>query len=944
MNDDASEHITSVLHALAALSPDSTDAAEPLAVPLAWFRWLEMSAVNAFTMMPGAEMPPRIEIDSSYAERVAALSQVRGGTIARLGWLWIAGSFVDADGKTQRIFQPLVHAPVHVWRQPITGTSYVGKVGDVTLSLLIQDVHTRHELERGIEYGGGGIGGKSIELSQSFLARLPRLQAFAAKAAKAAGFPDVPLVPATDGPDDFMRLDKVVVVAGVGLYCREEDKADLSRAASLRRWAEEDLGNPTALHAIYDDSPQIVEADDDELLSPFRLTPTQARAVRTSRTNPITVVQGAPGTGKSHTIAAIALDQVRRGGSVLVVAKTDATVDALIELLEQCPGPNPVVFGANDRREALADRLSAGGLAPVAGTEVERCDLNARRLERQRVTARKSVIRLLEIEYAVQRGHALAAIELSLADAKRRAAELRSLAEEANMTSGFFRRRHARRAMQRLRDLVGAVEGASDNEVLADAQDEINAVAARELIAGGGLAIEELWNQLAFLDRTARVAHGEYMSVCYRESFVVNDARPAISALAVALRSGRAARREQLHKLRPQEITRALPLWIGTLADVDDLLPLQPGFFDLVILDEAASVEQALAAPALLRGRRAVVAGDPRQLRQVSFLSDAEIHRALDDAGIEDTILRARLDVRRNSALDAAIGVAQPIVLDEHFRSSPHLVDFVARKFYGGRVKVATRKPSTHSHDCVEVIRCDGDRDEQRVVTSEVDRVLAVLRVEKARCRSIGIVTPFRSQADAIEAAVLKAYRSDELEAMDLRIGTVHAFQGIERDLVIVSLGAGSSKRAWAFAEDPSLAAVMLTRARRRLVMVFAGDPPERGLLAAYLAQANAPPGPPAPATAPSPWVAAIHEEAERAGVSLLLSYPTGRHIVDLVLAEEWRDVAIEADVHPGGPESHIRRRLEMMDRGWSFIEAYRSRWLGREAELAIELVNQLRR
>src|SRR5205085_8896017 len=117
----------------------------------------------------------------------------------------------------------------------------------------------------------------------------------------------------------------------------------------------------------------------------------------------------------------------------------------------------------------------------------------------------------------------------------------------------------------------------------------------------------------------------------------------------------------------------------------------------LVILDEAASIDQPLAAPALLRGKRAVIAGDPRQLRQVSFLADDDIARAVEH--IDDEVLRARLDVRRNSVLDVAVGAAEPIVLDEHFRSAPHLVDFIAKRLYGGHVLVASRKPSTHNRD-----------------------------------------------------------------------------------------------------------------------------------------------------------------------------------------------------------------------------------------------------
>ncbi|MEZ5204399.1 MAG: AAA domain-containing protein [Acidimicrobiales bacterium] len=76
-------------------------------------------------------------------------------------------------------------------------------------------------------------------------------------------------------------------------------------------------------------------------------------------------------------------------------------------------------------------------------------------------------------------------------------------------------------------------------------------------------------------------------------------------------------------------LTAAVPLWIGTLGDIEDLLPARAGSFDLVILDEAAHIDQPSAAPALLRSRRAVVVGDPRQLRHVSFLADAAIDLAM---------------------------------------------------------------------------------------------------------------------------------------------------------------------------------------------------------------------------------------------------------------------------------------------------------------------------
>jgi hypothetical protein len=215
-------------------------------------------------------------------------------------------------------------------------------------------------------------------------------------------------------------------------------------------------------------------------------------------------------------------------------------------------------------------------------------------------------------------------------------------------------------------------------------------------------------------------------------------------------------------------LTRALPLWVGTLGDIDDLLPPHPGLFDLVIVDEASSIEQPLAVPALLRGKRAVVAGDPKQLRHVSFVAD-ERHREVMAAHHIDRVpvLAARLDVRRNSLFDVAAGTASVTVLDEHFRSDPHLVDFVARRLYDGRLTVATRSPVTECRDCIEVRRLGGERDPDGVVAAEVTAVVKQLRALRSEgAHSVGVVTPFRAQADALETAVLAAFTADDEQAI----------------------------------------------------------------------------------------------------------------------------------------------------------------------------------
>jgi len=963
---------------LADLSPSAADDDDVKgSIPLEWFRWMPASSVSLFAWMQSSELhmrdlaspaiAHRVRIDPELGDRLAAVDQIRADQRSlRVGWLFVAGRTTSERGRTQRIFQPLVSMPVRVQRDH--RGAELTPAGDMALSPLIRDPTIRAQLEARGEFGEQELAMvSSPRISADQLRMLPLVRSWASSAAAGMGLTIDELVPVDRTPEDLLRAKGLVIVVGVGVYATT-DVGGLSHSSSLVGWAAEPLKRATAFHALYVDvasSGTDTHTDTDELtgsgaddddpvmtalkpVSPFVLTPAQRKAVVRSRSWPITVVSGAPGTGKSHTIAAIACDALGRGETALVAAKSDATIDALVDLFERAPGLDPIVFGSSERKDALAARL-AGGRAQVVRSgslEHERDQLAGIVATRDAMYAR--IAAQLRAERAttedvddVTRARVAWPLLFDSSLDLDHVGELIAVASHAG--GGWLTQWRQRRATEALDELTGAATAAQRRDVVRAYVLARATLASDELLSMGGLDIGRAWDDLRVADDRVRVAAAAWLAAESRsEERLDRTTLAAVGALATALRSGRAARRQQLASVDVQ-LTRALPLWVGTLADIEDLLPRSSAMFDVVILDEASSIDQPLAASALLRGGRGVVVGDPRQLRHVSFLSDEQKAKAFAKNGVaEATPMAGKLDVRRNSTFDVAASVAPVLMLDEHFRCAPHLVDFVSRRLYDGSVHVATRSPATESVDCVDVIRLDGTRNEDEVVEVEVRTIIDLLRrLREHGATSVGVITPFRAQASALEAAVLAAFGADDLEAMDVRMGTVHAFQGNERDVVIASMGIGTNSKpgSWRFAQDPHLFTVLVTRARQRFIVVYTGDPPEDGLFAQYLAQANEPPRPPKPATALSRWPTDIANDLEQAGIAATLAYPTGRHVIDLCVRGDGGFFGLACGVHPDGADAHIERHLSLTRAGWDVREAFRSRWADRRGELLVELM-----
>ncbi len=928
--------VPEILDLLSELAPGggapSIDVSE--AAPVAW---LGVEPQEGYAEDGGSALlwpPPERVPATDRLDRLTQLDALhQGEQLLRLGWVYLVGELVQ-DGIGRPCCLPLATVPIRVGRSAF-GRVRIELTGPWDLLGLVDDVARAEELEDALRFEEATTGDPPAR--HPWLADVPGLRRWVHDVVDAAGLPDVRI--ASDGHIDA-RQGAVRALVGFGVHAtRDVDATDLR--SSLANWAGTAGTDRTAFARLY--LPATASGSDatgeTEVRSSLPLTAAQAQAVRQARRQPITVVSGPPGTGKSHLAAAIALDAVSRGERVLMATRSAQAADVLAALLERHPGPDPVLFGGGERAERLARVLGDGLASPPPRDDAA---LAASTDEVEALTA--SVDAALAGVAAAARYRLLTP---QVPGHRRRSprwfepgADLVTAAEvldRARRTGGLFGRWRAGRAARSLRAGAGAPPSATVDE-LATTLDVARTCATAS--TSPGTVGDELWAALEAAEVRWRDESARHLGRTLRAG-VDADARRAVAALAGALRAGRARRRRHLRGIEAGALTDALPLWVGTLRDIEELLPAVPAMFDLVILDEASQIDQVSAAPALLRSGRTVVVGDPRQLRFVSFVPDRAVAAAVAARGLDG--LADRLDVRRVSAFDLAAGASPVTFLDEHFRSVPHLIGFSARRFYDGRLLLATRHPATESARRIDVRRVAGTRDDSAVNRAEVEAVATCLEeVLAGGDASVGVVSPFRGQADALEEMIRERVDVDRIRASSLRVGTVHAFQGDERDVMIVSFAFDGGHDGLAFVEDPNLFNVLVTRARRAMVVVVSTEAPRVGLLADYLrwAEVVPRPGPSAPAEG---WTGALARALAAGGAAVRTGYPVGRWSVDLCVGTGADAVAVECEVHPDGFAAHRARHLALRRAGWRVVDAFADRFDADPAAAAVSLATMVR-
>lgn len=222
------------------------------------------------------------------------------------------------------------------------------------------------------------------------------------------------------------------------------------------------------------------------------------------------------------------------------------------------------------------------------------------------------------------------------------------------------------------------------------------------------------------------------------------------------------------------------------------------------IIDEACqAIEPSALIPLKLRGvKRLVLVGDPQQLPATVVSMEAKALRY------------------ERSLFERLIGAGwKAHLLDEQYRMLPEIANFASKEFYDGRLRTAEicRFPSSLGQPLRPLLFLDSRLgSEQRGGTSLVNTEEAIIvgkMVEAVANRklSVGVVTPYRQQALLIRRTVSMS---------GAEVDTVDAYQGQEKDIIIMSCVRSNRDGGIGFVADYRRLNVSLTRAKYALWIV----------------------------------------------------------------------------------------------------------------------------
>jgi AAA domain len=320
-----------------------------------------------------------------------------------------------------------------------------------------------------------------------------------------------------------------------------------------------------------------------------------------------------------------------------------------------------------------------------------------------------------------------------------------------------------------------------------------------------------------FLRHTARVMRGNLQAAMD----VVNSDAPADLAADAALAAW-------------QSLFFVVPVVSTTFASYARLFGhLGTEALGWLLVDEAGQATPQNAVGALWRAKRALVVGDPLQLKPITTLPFPAEQAIRNDFGVDEQWLTSRTSVQQIADRLTPLGTWLPgqddrtwvgVPLIVHRRCDQPMFDVVNAAAYDGlmidgtgdgpRTRFDEKYPTLPPSKWIDVISTGARGHWIPDEGHQLDRILDTLVGLDFDMSDVMMIGPFKD--------IARQLKNRAKPHSGLTAGTIHTAQGKQADVVILVLGSDPERqgaRNWASSE-PNLLNVAVSRAKRRLYVI----------------------------------------------------------------------------------------------------------------------------
>lgn len=582
----------------------------------------------------------------------------------------------------------------------------------------------------------------------------------------------------------------------------------------FKRYSQIDFVDDTSVLADYLSGNKLAQIDHSPslVIYPFGTNKSQKKAVINALSNRMSIIQGPPGTGKTQTILTIIANLVLQMKTVEVVSNNNSAVDNVREKFEGL-GLSFLIasLGSAENKESFVSSQT-GSYPDISAWKMNDIEIKA------------SSLKVREISDALDDYYEI------LEKRQKKEEELSAInTESLHFLDTFLSEPNIKESVLSSNRLIELIQKYSTCFQNADKFSFI-----RRIIA---VFIHKSMKWKDSSDLGIRIIQQlQWQYYCKRKSeleneiMVLNDnirqfdltgKEKELSELSLRILKGILYKRFNHKTSRP--VFSAEDLWrnpeavlteypIVTSTAFSSSSALGNTMYDYVIIDEASQCDIASGSLSLLSAKNAVIVGDIKQLQNVVTNEDKDY--------TETVFSRYHIpEVYRYSVFSFLASVSElfpdipSVMLCEHYRCQPKIIGFCNEKFYDNSLVIMT-KDEKMSDELGLFLTSTGyhSREHSNLRQAEVikNEILPILKEGNG---SIGIITPYQNNVKLIKEVI---------EREDIKVDTIHSFQGREMDTIIFST---SDDIITDFSDSAMLLNVAVSRAKKHFILVASSNP-----------------------------------------------------------------------------------------------------------------------